>query len=404
MNHTGRLAFLFTFVLISFAVAWDFTPRTSGRNSQEGQVESSRLAAKARSGNLNTHAAESPNDIFSTSLYGPIPEPTVVPVDPEGEEDPDLPPGMTGQIDKEAYLRARGDYFDMLRGRDQAVPEGAREKAIQKMDTQERLMSRTRSSSLVNTTDWVFLGPNPIPQGQTQGARVPVSGRTISIAVHPTDPNTVYVGTAQGGLYKSTNGGTNWTKLFDFQLETLAIGAVTIDPTDSSIVYVGTGENGQSADSFAGKGLYIIRNANSATPTLNGPFRTNGIGDNVFNGRAIGRILVNPLDHNTIFVCTANGTGGNPNTTTVLLPPRGVYRSTNAQATTPTFEQLAVTGVAGLDRSTIDIEMDPANPNLLLATVTGVTGDGGIGRTANALDPAPTFTRTQAWANGLRGE
>ena len=122
------------------------------------------------------------------------------------------------------------------------------------------------------------------------------------------------------------------------------------------------------------------------------------IGDDVFNGRAIGRILVNPLDHNTIFVCTANGTGGNPNTTTVLQPPRGIYRSTNAQSATPTFEQLAVTGVAGPDRSTIDIEMDPANPNLLLATVTGVTGDGGIYRTANALDPAPTFTRTLAWA------
>src|SRR6185503_14735211 len=263
-------------------VAWDFTPRTSGRNSQESQVASSRLSTQARSGHRNTYAAESPNNISSTSLYGPIPEPTVVPVDPEGEEDPDLPPGMAGKIDKEAYLRARGDYFDMLRGRDQAVPEGAREKAIQKMDTQERLMRRTRSSSvvsLVNTTDWIFIGPNPIPQGQTQGSRVPVSGRTISIAVHPTDPNTVYVGTAQGGLYKSTNGGTNWTKLFEFQLESLAIGAITIDPTDSSIVYVGTGENGQSADSAFGRGLYIIRNANSASPTLNGPFRLNGVGD-----------------------------------------------------------------------------------------------------------------------------
>src|SRR5689334_15120583 len=293
MNHAGRFALLFSFVLISFAVAWDFTPRTSGRNSQGNQVESSRLAKKARSRNLNKHAAESRNNIFSTSLYGPIPEPTVIPVDPEGEEDPDLPPGMAGKIDKEAYLRARGDYVDMLRGRDQAVPEGAREKAIQKMDTQERLMSSTRSNvvSLVNTNDWIFIGPNPIPQGQTQGARVPVSGRTISIAVHPTDPNTVYVGTAQGGLYKSTNGGTNWTKLFDFQLESLAIGAITIDPTDSSIVYVGTGENGQSADSAFGRGLYIIRNANSASPTLNGPFRLNGVGSDVFSGRAIGRVL-----------------------------------------------------------------------------------------------------------------
>src|SRR6185503_13527979 len=95
------------------------------------------------------------------------------------------------------------------------------------------------------------------------------------------------------------------------------------------------------------------------------------------------------------------GTGGNPNTTPVLLPPRGVYRSLNAQAAVPTFEQVQITGIATPnDRSTIDLEMDPASPNLLLATVIGATGDGGVYRTANALDPVPTFTRTLALANG----
>src|SRR5437773_1471513 len=103
-----------------------------------------------------------------------------------------------------------------------------------------QLLSRFGLAALVNTTDWKFLGPAPIPLGQTSPTRVPVSGRTIAIAVHPTDPDTVYVGTAQGGLYKSTNGGANWTKLFEFELETLAIGAITIDPTDTSMVSVGT--------------------------------------------------------------------------------------------------------------------------------------------------------------------
>ena len=102
MNSARRLAFLLSIVVISFAVAWDFTPRTSSRNRQESEVESSRPATKARSGNLNTYA---PNKIFSTSLLpGPVPEPTVVPVDPEGEEDPDLPPGMAGKIDKDNKL------------------------------------------------------------------------------------------------------------------------------------------------------------------------------------------------------------------------------------------------------------------------------------------------------------
>ena len=406
MNR-ARLAFLFSFLVISFAVAWDFTPRTSGSNSSGVEAETPRLNPKSRTKDPSVFAVKSLSGTLSESPRGPVPEPTIgpdIPL-PGDDDDPDLPPGMAGKIDKEAYLRARGDYFDMLRGRDQEVPEGAREKAIQQMEKQEALMRTTARSksaaSLVNTIDWVFIGPNPIPLGQTQGTRVPVSGRTISIAVHPTDPNTVYVGTAQGGLYKSTNGGTNWTKLFDFQLESLAIGAITIDPTDSNIVYVGTGENGQSADSAFGRGLYIIRNANSASPTLNGPFRLNAVGSDVFSGRAIGRVLVNPLDHNVIFVCTASGTGGNPNTTAVLLPPRGIYRSSNAQSAAPTFEQVQITGITTPnDRSTIDMEMDPANPNLVLATVIGVTGDGGVYRTANALDPVPTFTRTLALANG----
>ena len=319
-------------------------------------------------------------------------------------DDPDLPPWMAGRIDKEAYLRLRGDYIDMLRGRPIDLPNDTREKAILQMEKQEaqsRERVRRGLGSPISISNWTFIGPAPIPQGQTSNTRVPVSGRTIAIAVHPTDADTVYVGTAQGGLYKSTNGGANWTKLFEFQLESLAIGAITIDPSDSNIVYVGTGEPNLSADSFAGRGVYIIRNANSPSPILNGPFRLDGSGNDIFTGRAIGRVVVNPLDNNVIFVCTTSGTGGNPNTTPAVAPPRGIYRSTNAQSPNPTFSQVQITGItAPNDRSTIDLALDPGNPNLLIATVVGAASDGGIYRSANALDPTPTFTRTLTLPDG----
>ncbi len=325
-------------------------------------------------------------------------------VDEDDADDPDLPPGMAGRIDKEEYLRARGDYIDMLRGRTGDVPEEARTKALQQLEKQEaQLRERVnrRLASPINLTNWTFLGPAPIPLGQTSATRVPVSGRTIAIAVHPTDPNTVYVGTAQGGLYKSSNGGANWTPLFDFQLESLAIGALTIDPADSNIVYVGTGEPNLSADSFAGKGLYIIRNANSASPTLTGPFRLDAGNNDVFSGRAIGRIVVNPADNNVIFVCTTSGAGGNPGASPTNLPRRGIYRSTNAQSASPTFSQVQITGItAPNDRTTIDLALDPANPNLLVATVLGAASDGGIYRTTNALDATPTFARTLTLPDG----
>ena len=405
MTKNTRWIFFLILASTLFLAGWNLTPRTS---SHGGPAASVSPVAK--------QVAQGQEDPFTKIMRrllaagrgedDPIDASDLTGADLAilEDEDPDLPPGMTGRVDKEAYLLGRGDNIDMLRGRTGDAPIEAREMAIKQMAKQESLMaSRVRLglASAVNTTDWTFVGPAPIPLGQTQGTRVPVSGRTISIAIHPTDPDTAYVGTAQGGLYKTTSGGTTWTKLFEFDLESLAIGAVTIDPTDSSIVYVGTGENGQSADSAFGRGLYIIRNANSASPTLNGPFRLNGVGNDVFTGRSIGRILVNPLDHNTLFVCTASGTGGNPNTTTVLQAPRGIYRSTNAQSASPTFEQIQITGiVTPNDRSTIDIEMDPNNPNLLIGTVIGVTGDGGIYRTANALDPTPTFTRTLTLPNG----
>ena len=59
-----------------------------------------------------------------------------------------------------------------------------------------------------------------------------MSGRTIAIAVHPTNPDIVYVGTANGGLYRTINGGTTWTPLMD-SADSLAIGAIAICAVES---------------------------------------------------------------------------------------------------------------------------------------------------------------------------
>src|SRR5215468_6304921 len=105
---------------------------------------------------------------------------------------------------------------------------------------------------------WRPLGPAPIPIN----ASVSYSGRVSCIAVDPTDANTVYVGTAQGGVYRSTNGGSTWTQLMD-SASSLAIGAIAIAPSDHTTVFVGTGEADFSGDSFFGVGVYRISNANT---------------------------------------------------------------------------------------------------------------------------------------------
>lgn len=414
MKRKTKWSLLLAFIAAACLVGWNATPRATGQGPAKNKKSSTAAREKKSSGsNIATDkGAKRMLDRLDTKDIGP--ESLFIREEQEAEEgadeDPDLPSWMAGKIDKATYLRLRGDYIDMKRGRPYNLPFDPREKAIQMMEQQEaaQKQQQKRLGILGGGPTWTNLGPSPIPNGQTSDTSVPVSGRTISIAVHPTDPNTVYVGTAQGGLYKSTNGGTSWTPLFDFQLESLAIGSITIDPADSSIVYVGTGENGFSADSFAGKGIYIIRNANSASPTISGPFRLDGVGADVFSGRSIGRILVNPNDHNVIFACTTNGTGGNPNTGLASpLADRGIYRSTNAQSASPTFSKLTITGTGGTDRNVVDMVMDPGDPNLVIATVVGASSDGGIYRTADALAATPTFTRTRTLPDGAtngRGE
>src|SRR5205807_1207451 len=103
--------------------------------------------------------------------------------------------------------------------------------AIETMTMQEQ-QQRLRQSNAPNAPQvgsWTSIGPAPIPNGQGLNATTPTSGRTISIAIDPTDPSIAYVGTAQGGLYRTLDGGTTWTPLMDSALS-LAIGSLTLVP------------------------------------------------------------------------------------------------------------------------------------------------------------------------------
>ncbi|HYR58310.1 MAG TPA: hypothetical protein VEO95_06770, partial [Chthoniobacteraceae bacterium] len=209
-----------------------------------------------------------------------------------------------------------------------------------------------------------------------------MSGRISAIAVHPTNPSIVYVGAAQGGVYRSLDGGTTWTPLLDAAAK-LSIGALAIDPQSASTLFVGTGEANLSGDSAAGVGIYIITNADGVSPALSGPF-----GAAAFNNRSISRIAINPGDHNTIFVTTTSGTVGNPGGSTgnfVAQPTRGLYRSQNALAATPSFTLLTTSSATNLSHT--DVIINPANANVVICAAFG----DGIYRSTNALDATPSF-------------
>ena len=311
--------------------------------------------------------------------------------------DPDMPDfGNTG-ITKEQFMISRAEAIAAKRGVEPGKPFNPMDRinAIKLLEQQVQNLTSNRNTTTTSLLGaWTEIGPNPIPNGQVvSGSALPVSGRTISIAVHPTNPNIVYVGTAQGGLYRTTDGGTTWTPLLDNALS-LAIGAVAICPSQPETIYVGTGENNFSADSFFGTGLYRIDNASSATPTISDP-----IGGAQFNGRAISKIIVHPTDPATIFVASTSGGGGILFASPSALPNRGVFRSTNATAAIPTFTQIGVLLSPNNNVNVRDIAIDPNDPNILIANLC-INTIGGIMRCTNALAATPTWTQVFAFTTG----
>jgi hypothetical protein len=330
---------------------------------------------------------------------------------PERSEDPDLPAFLQGKaFDKEAFMHARDEYIAELRGVPHFLKYNPRLRALHELEEQERRIPQ------IDPAFWTQIGPAPIPNGQTNPPPNPVSGRTVAIAIHPTNPDIVYVGAAQGGVYRSLDGGQTWTPIFDNAMS-LAIGALALAPSNPSILYVGTGEPSGSADGFFGVGLYRIDNADTTadlTGPIDPPVNTPIPGTTTFTGRAISEILVHPTNDDIVFVATFSGTSGNPSGGSVgfTIPPlaiRGVYRSTNATTASPTFTKLNVFpgGGASNDLSVGDIVMDPGDPNNVVAWVLGAAaaGEGGLYRSTDALGATPTFTQlvTTLTAN-VRGE
>src|SRR4030095_10786359 len=153
----------------------------------------------------------------------------------------------------------------MIRGRgpDADVDPTARGRAIEVMEQQQeaaaQLQADRYSKSVPSSINlqllapfsfplWNELGPNPIPLAQTSGSRSNASGRVTAIEIDPVDPNKVYVGTAQGGVFRTLDGGATWTAIFD-NAQSLSIGSMLLDASRDWL-WVGTGEANGSADSF----------------------------------------------------------------------------------------------------------------------------------------------------------
>ena len=186
---------------------------------------------------------------------------------------------------------------------------------------------------------WRPLGPTQIDDpwhGQ-------VAGRVSTIAIHPRNPAVIYIGGAQGGVWKTENRGASWAPMSDHECS-LAMGSIAIDPVNPEIIYAGTGEQHFSGDSYYGCGVLRSLDGGSTWEwdrQLASVFLHDRRG-----GAKISRVIVDPV--------TA---GSSMSTTVFAASDFGLFRSTDSGRTW----RAVLAGVV------TDLVMHPGDPSILYA-------------------------------------
>jgi len=171
-----------------------------------------------------------------------------------------------------------------------------------------------------------------------------MSGRVTTIDVVEKNKDIIYVGTASGGLWRSTNGGTSWEPIFENE-SAASVGAVAVDQNVPDVIWVGTGEGNPRNSQTMGRGIFKSLDGGRSWKYL-------GLGKT----RAIHRIIIDPRNSNVVYVAALGNAW-------VKSKERGVYRTTDGGKS---WEKILykddLTGCA-------DLVMDPANPNKLIAAM-----------------------------------
>jgi photosystem II stability/assembly factor-like uncharacterized protein len=212
------------------------------------------------------------------------------------------------------------------------------------------------SASALAQFNWVPLGPRGVVQPLPPPTPALVyTGRVRAIAVHPTNPNVVYVGAASGGIWKTTDGGSSWTDL-TMMFPTCTFGAISIDPENPSIVYAGTGE-------VTAEWLFNIYNGRGLFKSTDGGNSWTQIGSEFGPITHFGGIAVSPHDSQIVFAALA---GGYVHTRRILTNT-GVWRSTNAGKTWTHTLTVAYPECGGYD-----VIVHPTDSNRVYAAVGGL--------------------------------
>ena len=266
------------------------------------------------------------------------------------------------------------------------------------------IAARGEANAIVAATNgpqvaWTSIGPKPIDTANPTYPDTPdlgfhnVSGRVTALAVNQGNPDVVYMGAADGGVWKTTNGGVTWAPKGDTQLATQSIGAIALK--GGKTLYVGTGEANTNSDSYYGSGIYrstdggttftkiggttfdtatvfriILAGKNILAATNHGLYRSTNSGLNwtqVLAPGGVSDVLGNfvtdvvylPGTNNQQVLAGVGWRGGNSH--------NGLWLSTNGGGT---FSKVTLTGFAPqANIGRISLAVTPTTNNLVMAVV-----------------------------------
>ncbi len=222
-----------------------------------------------------------------------------------------------------------------------------------------RLMVRSRMSLAVGLGVFAWVAANPLAQtpapvtaeslfGQLHWRNIGpanMAGRVSDIEAVEANPAIVYVGSASGGVWKSTNAGTTWEPIFE-NYPVASIGDIAIFQPDPNIIWVGTGEDCVRGSVSWGDGIYKSTDAGKTFVNVGLP-----------ESEHIGKVMTHPTNPDIVYVA-AHGHLWDSN------PERGLYKTTDGGKT---WRRLA-TGLPNDGRTgASDVQMDPSNPDVLYA-------------------------------------